>query len=78
MVKWRTQICNISWAAEKKLQQLEKREEKLLETMKHRDLQEGKRKMMNRYMLDAMQIESRRWPKLNDLDTSIKTNIILP
>jgi hypothetical protein len=46
--------------------------------MKHRDLQQGKRKMMNRYMLDAMQIESRRWPKINDLDTSIKTNIILP
>ena len=29
-------------------------------------------------MLDAMVIESRRWPKLNDLDKSISTNIILP
>jgi hypothetical protein len=29
-------------------------------------------------MLDAMVIESRRWPKLDDLDKSISTNIILP
>jgi len=34
--------------------------------------------MENRYMLDAMVIESRRWPKLDDLDKSISTNIILP
>ena len=78
MAKWRTQICNISWAAEKKLDQLQKRENKLLETMRQKDVNDGKRKMTNRYMLDAMQIESRRWPKLDDLEGSIQTNIILP
>jgi len=46
--------------------------------MRDRDIKEGKRKMVNRYMLDAMQIESRRWPKLDDLENSITTNIILP
>lgn len=29
-------------------------------------------------MLDAMTLESKRWPKLDDLDNSIETNIILP
>ena len=47
---------------------LEKKEKTLLETMRHQDIAEGKRKMENRYMLDTMVIESRRWPKLNDLD----------
>lgn len=57
---------------------LQKREHKLLATMRNQDIADGKRKMENRYMLDAMVIESRRWPKLNDLDKSISTNIILP
>ena len=34
--------------------------------------------MENRYMLDALTIESRRWPKLGELDKTISTNIILP
>ena len=34
--------------------------------------------MENKYMLDALEMESRRWPKLNDLDKSITTNIVLP
>jgi len=63
---------------EKKMTALEKREHKLLTTMRNQDIADGKRKMENRYMLDAMVIESRRWPKLNDLDKSISTNIILP
>ena len=46
--------------------------------MRDMDIKEGKRKMTNRYMLDAMQIESRRWPKLEDLDKGIQTNILLP
>jgi hypothetical protein len=57
---------------------LAKREKRLLETMRRRDVADGKKKMENRYMLDTMVIESRRWPKLHDLDSSISTNIILP
>ena len=78
MGRWRTQICNISLMTEKKMTALQKREHKLLATMRNQDIADGKRKMENRYMLDAMVIESRRWPKLNDLDKSISTNIILP
>ena len=63
---------------EKKMKALKKREDKLIETMQLKDIAENKRKMTNRYMLDAMQIDSKRWPKLNDLDNSITTNFLLP
>ena len=43
----------------------------MLEKMRDADVKEGKRRMENKYMLDAMQLESKRWPKLNDLDKSI-------
>ena len=46
--------------------------------MREHDISEGKRRMENRYMLDALTIESRRWPKLGELDKTISTNIILP
>jgi len=46
--------------------------------MRDRDIKDGKRKMTNRYMLDAMQIDSRRWPRINDIDDTITTNIIIP
>lgn len=46
--------------------------------MRARDIKDGKRKMINSYMLDAMTIESRRWPKLGNLDETIATNILLP
>lgn len=78
MIKWRTQICNISWMTTKKMVKLQERETKLLDTMKYKDIAENKRKLTNKYMLDAMQLESRRWPKLNDLDNSITTHFLLP
>ena len=62
MNKWRNQICNIGWATEKKLKFLAEREEKLLKKMADADIEDGKRLLENRYMLDAMSIESRRWP----------------
>lgn len=46
--------------------------------MREHDIRDGKRRMENKYMLDAMVIESRRWPKLGELDKTISTNIILP
>lgn len=46
--------------------------------MRESDIADGKRRLENRYKLDAMQIDSRRWPKLDDLENSIYTQFILP
>jgi hypothetical protein len=32
--------------------------------MRDKDIEDGKRRLENRYKLDAMQIDSRRWPKV--------------
>ena len=77
MDKWRTQICNISLMTQRKFEHLAAREKKLLNTMRDKDIEDGKRRLENKYKLDAMQIDSRRWPKIDDLDNSISTNIIL-
>ena len=78
MTKWRTQICNISLMTKNKMEALQDREDRILERMRRKDIADGKRKLMNRYKLDAMQLESRRWPKLNDLDNTISTQFLLP
>lgn len=78
MIKWRTQICNIGLMTEKKFEWLAKRENRILSTMRDQDIKEGKRRLENKYMLDAMTLESKRWPQLDDLDNSIETNVILP
>mgnify|MGYP007047731631 CR=1 FL=1 len=46
--------------------------------MREADIADGKRRLENRYKLDAMQIDSRRWPKLSDLDNTVATNVVLP
>jgi len=63
---------------QRKFEHLAAREKKLLSTMRYKDIEDGKRRLENKYKLDAMQIDSRRWPKIDDLDNSISTNIILP
>jgi len=63
---------------EKKFAYLQEREDKILDTMRNHDIAEGKRRLENKYKLDAMTIDSRRWPKLDDLDNTIATNVILP
>ena len=54
MDRWRTQICNISYMTEKKFEHLAEREQKLLKTMREKDIADGKRRLENRYKLDAM------------------------
>jgi len=54
---------------EKKFEHLQKREDKLLKNMLDEDIRDGKRRMENRYMLDAMTLESKRWPKLQEVDS---------
>lgn len=46
--------------------------------MRRKDLQDTKRAMQNKLMLDAMQIESQKWPTLYDLNTKIDENVVLP
>lgn len=57
---------------------MEKREESLLEKMRTQDLMNMKRNMHNKIMLDVMQIDSRRWPTLLDINQKINHNVILP
>lgn len=61
-----------------KMAHLQKREDKILKNMLDEDIREGKRRMENRYMLDAMTLESKRWPKLQDIDDKYDTKILLP
>lgn len=49
-----------------------------MKKMREMDIQDGKRRLENRYKLDAMQIDSKRWPKMSDLDNTVKTNTIFP
>jgi len=63
---------------EKKMDYLKKREDKILLTMQHKDIEQGRRALENKHRLDAMVLDSRHWPKLNDLENSITTHMIMP
>lgn len=78
MERWRTQICNIGWMTQKKFENLKKREDRIIDVMRQNEIQEGKRRLENRYKLDAMTIDSRRWPKLENIENNIAANVILP
>jgi hypothetical protein len=41
-------------------------------------IKKGREYLESRYKLDAMTIDSRRWPKLDDLDNSIKASVTIP
>ena len=57
---------------------LKKKEQDLLHKMRVRDLNETKRAMDNRLMLDVMQVDSRKWPTLGDLNQKVDENVVLP
>jgi hypothetical protein len=46
--------------------------------MRRKDLIDTKRAMENRLMLNAMEIDSKKWPTIFDLNTKINDNVILP
>jgi hypothetical protein len=52
--RWRTSICKVSYSTKKKLEQLKERESKLLETMKHADINNMRSGLNKKLMLDAM------------------------
>ena len=58
LIKWRTAICNIAMHTKKQIQRLEKNENDLLYKMRIRDLNDTKKAMETRMMLDTMQIDS--------------------
>jgi hypothetical protein len=43
-----------------------------------KDILDTKKAMENKLMLDSMQIDSRKWPTLVDLNTKIDDHVILP
>jgi len=77
MDRWRTQICNISYETEKKFTYLAERERNLMKKMQAADIRDGQRRLENQYKLDAMQIDSARWPTLKTIDT-LTTKYLLP
>lgn len=78
MDRWRTAICNIAMHTKKQITGLQKKELTLLEKMRRRDLKETKRAMDNRIMLDVMEVDSRKWPTLTNLNERVDENVVLP
>jgi hypothetical protein len=64
--------------AEKQFSYLHERNRKIHEKHTREGIKAGRKMLENRYKLDAMTIDSRRWPKLDDLENSIKTSLIVP
>lgn len=46
--------------------------------MRFRDISDTKKALENKMMLDVMQIDSRKWPTLADLNTKVNENVVLP
>lgn len=46
--------------------------------MRKKDLMDTKKAIETKLMLDTMQIDSRRWPTLLDVNEKINDNVILP
>ena len=49
-----------------------------MERMKQHDLKQMKRQIENKLMLEAMELDSKRWPTLVDLNQKVNENVILP
>jgi hypothetical protein len=62
----------------KQIEGLQAKEARLLERMRFRDIKDTKKTLENRMMLDVMEIDSRKWPTLSDLNTKVDENVVLP
>jgi hypothetical protein len=78
MDRWRTAICKIAMHTKKQIDSLTQKEARLLERMRIRDIKDTKKAIENKMMLDVMQIDSRKWPTLSDLNTKVDENVVLP
>lgn len=78
MDKWRTAICRIAMHTKKQMDGLQSKEQRLLERMRFRDIADTKKALENKMMLDVMQVDSKKWPTLTDLNTKVDENVVLP
>lgn len=78
MDKWRTAVCNIAMHTKKQITDLQKKEQNMLEKIRRRDMRDTKKAMDNRVMLDVMQVDSRKWPTLSNLNEKVDENVVLP
>ena len=46
--------------------------------MQRKDLNDTKKFMENKIMLETMTIDSKKWPTLDDINSKIDENVILP
>lgn len=49
-----------------------------MQKMTAKDIRETKKALEKKIMLDMMQIESKRWPSLSDMNQKVDENVILP
>jgi len=49
-----------------------------MQKMHMKDIKDTRKAMENRLMLETMQIDSKKWPTLLDMNTKIQDNVILP
>ncbi len=49
-----------------------------MEKMKMHDLRQMRQKMENKIMLDVMELDSKRWPTLWDLNQKVNENVVIP
>ena len=78
MDRWRTAICNVAMHTKKQINDLQRKEQELLQKMKIKDLNDTKKAMETRMMLDVMQIDSNKWPTLNNINEKVNENVVLP
>ena len=79
MDKWRTQICQISKRTKDKIEYLEARERKTLESMRQQDIRNMRTSIGNRLMLDGLEMEAAKsWPTLTNLAEKIDADVIIP
>ena len=79
MDKWRTQICQISKRTKDKIEYLEARERKTLESMRQQDIRNMRTSIGNRLMLDGLEMEAaKHWPSLTNLQERIDADVIIP
>ncbi|CDW75094.1 UNKNOWN [Stylonychia lemnae] len=76
--RWRTRICTISMSTKNEIKALEKKEDKLLVNMTRQDVLNTRRAMQTKIMLDVMEIDSKRWPSLAEMNERINEHVVLP
>jgi len=76
--RWRTAICNVSMHTKNQLATLARQEREQMERVKQHDLKRMKRAVETKMMLEAMELDSKRWPTLAELNQKVNENVVLP